>query len=55
MLKDKLALKEGEIIDASFMSVKELRAFYEREVEDALKEHMLFSIHLKATMVRNFI
>lgn len=52
VLKEKLGIMEGEIIDAAFLSVKELREFYQREVDDALKEHMLLSIHLKATMVR---
>ena len=51
ILKDKLAIQEGEMVDASFMSVKELREFYEKEIEDAHREHMLLSLHLKATMV----
>jgi isocitrate dehydrogenase len=52
VMKDKLKLKEGEIIDSAFMSVKELRAFYEKEIEDAHKENMLLSLHLKATMMK---
>jgi isocitrate dehydrogenase len=52
VLKEKVALLEGEIIDASFMSVRELRDFYERETQDALKEQMLLSLHLKATMMK---
>ena len=51
VLKEKLNILAGEIIDASFLSVQELRSFYEREIEDALREHMLLSLHLKATMV----
>ena len=52
VLKPKVALLEGEIIDASFMCVRELRDFYERETQDALREHMLLSLHLKATMMK---
>jgi len=52
-LKEKLAIQAGEIVDASFMSVKDLREFYEKEIEDAHREHMLLSLHLKATMVLN--
>ena len=52
VLKGTLKLKEGEIIDASFMSVRQLREFYEREIEDAFKEDMLLSLHLKATMMK---
>lgn len=51
-LKDGLKLLDGEVIDASFMSMKELRSFIEREIEDAHKENMLFSVHLKATMMK---
>jgi isocitrate dehydrogenase len=51
-LKENLKLKEGEIIDASFMSIRELRSFLEKEIEDAHKEHMLLSVHLKATMMK---
>jgi isocitrate dehydrogenase len=52
VLKESLKLLEGEIIDASYLSVKELRTFLEKEMEDALKNHMLFSVHLKATMMK---
>lgn len=52
ILKEKLAIQEGEIVDASFMSVKDLREFYEKEIEDAHREHMLLSLHLKATMMK---
>jgi isocitrate dehydrogenase len=52
VLKAKTDLIEGEIIDAAFMNVKELRDFFERETEDALKEHMLLSLHMKATMMK---
>jgi isocitrate dehydrogenase len=52
VLKEGLKVIDGEVIDASFLSMKELRAFLEREIEDAHKEHMLFSVHLKATMMK---
>lgn len=52
LMKDNLKLQEGEIIDASMMSVKELRAFFEREIEECTKDQMLLSLHLKATMMK---
>lgn len=52
VLKDNLTLQEGEVLDGSFLSVKELRTFLTAEIEDAYKEHMLLSLHLKATMMK---
>ena len=52
VLKDKLALKAGEIIDAGVMSRKALRAFFAAQIEAAKKEGVLFSLHLKATMMK---
>jgi isocitrate dehydrogenase len=52
VLKEKLPVQAGEIVDSSFLSVKELRAFYERELSEAFEEHMLVSLHLKATMMK---
>jgi isocitrate dehydrogenase len=52
VLKAKLALKDGEIIDSMFMSKKALLAFYEKEIEDAHKTGMMFSLHVKATMMK---
>ncbi|MBL8480703.1 MAG: NADP-dependent isocitrate dehydrogenase [Rhodocyclaceae bacterium] len=52
VLKPKVALKEGEIIDSMFMSKKALCAFYEREIEDARKSGVMFSLHVKATMMK---
>ncbi|ALJ01224.1 NADP-dependent isocitrate dehydrogenase [Rufibacter tibetensis] len=52
VLKDKLALKAGEVIDASRMSRKALRAFYEKEIADAKASGALLSLHLKATMMK---
>jgi isocitrate dehydrogenase len=52
LLKDGLKLAEGTIVDATFMSVKALRAFLAEEVEATRKAGILFSIHLKATMMK---
>lgn len=52
LLKDKLALQKDEVIDATFLSVKSLRKFIEEEIEDAKKNGTLFSVHLKATMMK---
>ncbi len=52
VLKEKTALKAGEIIDLSTMSRKALRQFLEKEVEDAKKRGVLFSLHLKSTMMK---
>ena len=52
VLRPKIALLPGEIIDSMFMSKKALIAFYEREIEDAYKTGVLFSLHIKATMMK---
>tara|TARA_R110002096_G_scaffold136909_8_gene289908 strand:- start:43279 stop:45492 length:2214 start_codon:yes stop_codon:yes gene_type:complete len=52
VLKDKLALLEGEVIDATFMSKKALVEFLEKEKEAAKAQGVLFSVHLKATMMK---
>ncbi|MHA1619260.1 MAG: NADP-dependent isocitrate dehydrogenase [Promethearchaeota archaeon] len=52
ILKEKLALIPGEIIDASAMSKQDLRAFLEEQVKDAKEKDILFSVHLKATMMK---
>ena len=52
VLKAKTALAAGEIIDASVMSAKALRAFFAEQVEAAKKEGVLFSLHVKATMMK---
>ncbi|MFZ6034054.1 MAG: NADP-dependent isocitrate dehydrogenase [Melioribacter sp.] len=51
-LKEKLELLEGEIIDTAVMSVRELRKFYEEQIEAAKKDGVLLSLHLKATMMK---
>ncbi|RZS98777.1 NADP-dependent isocitrate dehydrogenase [Cecembia calidifontis] len=52
VLKEKLSLQEGEVIDAAVMSVDELRKFLKEQKEDAKKAGVLFSLHLKATMMK---
>ncbi|MFC1898531.1 NADP-dependent isocitrate dehydrogenase [Candidatus Cloacimonadota bacterium] len=52
LLKDKLPLIKGEIIDGTVMSNKALRKFLEGLIDDAKKEDVLFSVHLKATMMK---
>ena len=52
VLKDKIALQAGEVLDATFMSVKALRKFLEEQIEDAKKRGVLFSLHMKATMMK---
>jgi isocitrate dehydrogenase len=52
VLKEKTPLQAGEIIDASVMSRRGLRAFYEEQMEDAKKQGVLLSLHLKATMMK---
>ncbi|WP_426115278.1 NADP-dependent isocitrate dehydrogenase [Pseudomonas sp. DSP3-2-2] len=52
VLKEKTAVKAGEIIDCSTMSKKALRSFIAAEIEDAKAKGVLFSVHLKATMMK---
>ncbi len=52
VLKESLPLLAGEIIDATFMSKKALVKFYEEQIEDAKAKDVLFSLHLKATMMK---
>ena len=52
VLKPKVSLVEREVIDSMFMSKKALEAFYEREIEDAHKTGVMFSLHVKATMMK---
>ena len=52
VLKPKVALLAGEIIDSMYMSKKALCDFYEREMEDARKTGVMFSLHVKATMMK---
>jgi isocitrate dehydrogenase len=50
VLKKNAPLLDGEIIDSTHMSVKALRKFIKEQIEDAKKNDVLFSVHLKATM-----
>ncbi|MGA6828060.1 NADP-dependent isocitrate dehydrogenase [Nitrospira sp. NS4] len=52
VLKPKVALQAGEVIDATYMSAKALRKFLEEQIEDAKKQGVLFSLHMKATMMK---
>ena len=51
-LKDNVTLSAGAVVDATFLSVKVLREFIKSEILEAKKEEVLFSIHLKATMMK---
>ena len=52
VLKPKVALQDGEIIDSMFMSRKALLEFYEQQIEDAKETGVMFSLHVKATMMK---
>ena len=52
VLKEKVSLLDREIIDSMFMSKKALLEFYEREIDDAYKTGVMFSLHVKATMMK---
>ena len=52
MLKPKIPLKAGEIIDCSVMSAKKLDAFFAAQIEAAKKDGILFSLHVKTTMMK---
>ncbi|MBG6073209.1 MULTISPECIES: NADP-dependent isocitrate dehydrogenase [unclassified Polaromonas] len=52
VLKPKVSLLAGEIIDSMFMSKKSLVEFYEKEIDDAFTTGVMFSLHVKATMMK---
>jgi isocitrate dehydrogenase len=52
VLKPKVPLQAGEVVDATFMSARALRQFLEEQLEDAKQQGVLFSVHLKATMMK---
>jgi len=52
VLKPKVTLQANEIIDATFMSKRALRQFLEEQIEDAKQQGVLFSLHMKATMMK---
>ncbi|MCV7409290.1 isocitrate dehydrogenase [Mycobacterium florentinum] len=52
VLKPTVSLRDGDIIDSMFMSRKALCEFYEAEIDDAYKTGVMFSLHVKATMMK---
>ena len=52
VLKESLPVLEGEVVDATFMSVRHLRDFLKGAIEAAAADDVLFSVHLKATMMK---
>ncbi len=52
VLKKSVPVLDGEVVDAMFMSVKALRTFFEEEMEGARRAGLLFSLHVKATMMK---
>ncbi|WP_281784388.1 NADP-dependent isocitrate dehydrogenase [Sinimarinibacterium flocculans] len=52
VLKPEVALQDKEIIDSMFMSKKALLDFYEKQIDDAYQTGVMFSLHVKATMMK---
>ena len=52
ILKDGHPFEDGEIVDATFMNVKALRKFIKKEIKDTKEQGILFSLHMKATMMK---
>jgi isocitrate dehydrogenase len=52
ILKEKISLLAGEVIDTTHMDVAALRDFYAEQIEEAKKDGVLLSLHLKATMMK---
>ena len=52
LLKAKVSLLDREVVDSMFMSKKALYDFYAQEIEDARKTGVMFSLHVKATMMK---
>jgi isocitrate dehydrogenase len=52
VLKEKTPVLKGEILDGTVMSIRALTAFLEKEIEDAKAQGVLFSLHMKATMMK---
>lgn len=48
----KIPLLEGEVLDSTYMSVKNLEEFYDKQLQDAKEKGVLWSVHLKATMMK---
>ena len=52
VLKEKVELSPGDVIDTSVMNVRKLRQFYSDQIEQCQKDQVLLSLHLKATMMK---
>ncbi len=52
ILKEKIDVKVDDVIDAAKIDIKKLKAFFDNEIQSALKDEVLLSIHLKATMMK---
>jgi isocitrate dehydrogenase len=52
VLKEKINILAGEVFDASAMNIRALRKFFEEQIDEALNEKILLSLHLKATMMK---
>ena len=52
ILKEKIDVKVDDVIDAAKIDIKKLKAFFDNEIQSALKDELLLSIHLKATMMK---
>ncbi|MFP6680255.1 MAG: NADP-dependent isocitrate dehydrogenase [Dehalococcoidia bacterium] len=52
ILKEPFPLLEGEVLDATYMSKRELISFLQAQIKDAKEKNVLFSLHLKATMMK---
>lgn len=52
ILKSELPLMAGEVLDSTFMSKKALLKFFDEQIEDCKKNDIMFSVHLKATMMK---
>jgi len=52
VLKEDIALQKGDILDTSVMHVRELRAFYDEQIREAREQGVLFSLHVKTTMMK---
>ncbi|MEP0985395.1 NADP-dependent isocitrate dehydrogenase [Ekhidna sp.] len=51
-LKENFPIQKGEVIDASVMNMLKLKSFIEQEIQDAKAKNVLFSLHMKATMMK---
>jgi isocitrate dehydrogenase len=52
MLKERISLQAGEVLDGSVMNVRALQQFYQEQIEAALNDKVLLSLHLKSTMMK---